>query len=111
MSAAVALERRESLTAIRLLLQILLLSFLLLRLLLQLGKSRAVKGAIANATMFQRSAVEARAVVVETLADDFTTANDNTAMTVVQRRLGGLLEAKVEVVVGLHLAVSLWWKS
>lgn len=56
--------------------------------------------------MLERTAIEARAVVVVALPDDFPTADDNAAMAVVQRRLGGLLKAERQVVVGLHVAVS-----
>lgn len=56
--------------------------------------------------MLQRSAVEARAVVIETLPDDFAATNDNAAMAVMQRRLGGLLQTQGQVIIGLHVVVS-----
>lgn len=100
-SAAIALEGNED--ALRLLLLLLRLSLLLLQLLFQLGDCSTVQRTAHDAAMLERSTVEARAIVVVALADDFTAAHDDAAMAIVQRGLGGLLEAKREVVVGLHV--------
>ena len=45
------------------------------------------------------AAVEAGAVVVVALAEDFAAADDDAAVAVVERRVGGLLEAEGEVIV------------
>jgi hypothetical protein len=63
--------------------------------------------------MLECAAIETRAVVVVALADNLATAHNDTTVAIVQRRFGGLLEAKREVVVRLHVAVSfglfVWW--
>ena len=46
------------------------------------------------------AAIEARTVVVVALAQDLAAAHDDAAVAVVQRGLGGLLEAEGEVGVG-----------
>lgn len=51
--------------------------------------------------MLRRTAVKASPQVVEPLADDLATANNNTSVAVVDWREGGLLTAKGQVVVGL----------
>lgn len=48
----------------------------------------------------ERTAVEARSVVVVALADDFAAADDDAAVAVVEGGFAGLLEAKGEVGVG-----------
>jgi len=69
--------------------------------LLQLRDSEAMSGTGRRQTTgLERTPVEAGAVVVVALADDFAAANDDTAMTVVERRLGGLLETHGEVRIG-----------
>lgn len=65
-----------------------------------------------DAAVLESAPIEARAVVIVALTDDFTAAHDDGTMAIVERRLGGLLDAQVEVCVGLH-GVSLgwrWWK-
>lgn len=81
-----------------------LLAFLQLS--LHLGESSAIEGATCDTAMLECAAVETRAVVVVALSDDLATAHDDTAVAIVQRRFGGLLEAKREVVVRLHFVVS-----
>lgn len=83
-----------------------LVLFALLQLGLHLGEGSAIEGTACDTAMLECAAIETRAVVVVALTDDLTTAHDDTAVTIVQRRLGGLLEAKREIVVRLHVAVS-----
>lgn len=52
--------------------------------------------------MLENSAVKAGTVIVVTLANHLAAANNDTAMTVVEGRFGGLLEAKREIIVRLH---------
>ena len=78
----------------------------LLQLGLHLGEGSSIEGTACNAAMLECAAIETRAVVVVALADDLATAHDDTAVAIVQRRISGLLEAKREVVVRLHVAVS-----
>lgn len=78
----------------------------LLELGLHLGESSAIEGTASDTAMLECAAIETRAVVVVALTDDLTTAHDDTAVAIVQRRLSGLLEAKREIVVRLHVAVS-----
>ena len=78
----------------------------LLQLGLHLSEGSTVEGTACDTAMLECAAIETRAVVVVALTDDLATAHDDTAVAVVQRRLGGLLEAKREVVVRLHVAVS-----
>ena len=85
---------------------VLLLLLALLQLGLHLGESSAVQGTACDTAMLECTSIETRAVVVVALADDLTAAHNDAAVTVVQRRLGGLLEAKREVVVRLHFVVS-----
>lgn len=85
------------------LLLIRLLLLLLLQLGLQLGHGLAIKPATGNAPMLQSTAVEAWAVVIEALANDLAAADNNCTMAVVERRLGSLLEAEIQIVVRLHL--------
>ena len=73
----------------------------LLQLGLHLGQGSAIEGTTCDTAMLECAAIETRTVVVVALADDLATAHDDTAVAVVQRRLGGLLEAKREVVVRL----------
>lgn len=93
--------------------RLLLLSFrleLVLLALLQLGlhihQSGTLEGAACDTTVLECAAIETRAVVVVALADDLTTAHDDTAVAVVQRRFCSLLEAKRQVIVRLHFAVG-----
>ena len=78
----------------------------LLQLGLHLGEGSAIEGTTCDTAMLECAAIETRAVVVVALTDDLATAHDDTAVTVVQRRLGGLLEAKREILILLHVAVS-----
>ena len=41
-------------------------------------------------------------MIIVALTDDFTTTDNDGSMPVAQRRLSGLLEAEVEVIVSLH---------
>lgn len=75
---------------------------LLLQLLLQLLHSLAVQGAAGNAAVLESAAIEAGAVVIVTVTNDFSTSNDDRAVAVMEWRLRGLLEAESEVVVRLH---------
>ena len=56
--------------------------------------------------MLESPAIEPGAIVIIALSNNLATTNDDTAVTIVQWRLGGLLEAKSQIVVGLHFAVS-----
>ena len=97
------LERNESARVLLILLLLRLITFLLaLQLLLQLSHSSSIVAAVGDAAILQTTAVKAWTVVIITLPDDLATAYDDSAMAVVQRRLRGLLEAKRQVVVGLH---------
>lgn len=55
-----------------------------------------------NAAMLQGTSIETGPVVIEAVSDDLAAAHNDRAMAVVERRLVGLLNAQVEVVVGLH---------
>ena len=104
------LEREKRLRGIWLNRLLVLLLFrlilLLLQLLLQIGNIRSIEGTVSNAAMLESAAIEASSVVVVSFSDDLATADNDTAVTVVERRLGGLLEAKSQIVIGLHFAVS-----
>ena len=110
MAAACTLEGQKRLGGVLLNSLLVLLLFrlilLLLQLLLQVGDRRPIEGAVSNPAMLEGAAIEARAIVVESLANDLAATNDDTAVTVVQRRLGGLLEAESQIVIGLHFDVS-----
>lgn len=102
-----AFEWREgALRTVLLLRSMLRLILLLLQLLLQVGDSWTIHGTVGNTAMLERAAVEARAVVIVALSDNLATTDNNAAMTVVQRRLRSLLEAEGQIVVGLHVDVS-----
>ena len=58
--------------------------------------------------MFESSAVETWTVVIVPLTDDLSSADNNTAMAVVERRLGSLLEGKSEIHIRLHLEFGIW---
>lgn len=73
---------------------------------LHLGEGSAAQGSACDTTMLECAAIEARTVVIVALTDDLATTHDDTAVAVVERRFGGLLEAKREVVVRLHFVVS-----
>ena len=79
----------------------------LLQLGLHLGESSSVEGTSCDTAMLECAAIETRTIVVVALTDDLATAHNDTAVAIVQRRLGGLLETKREVVVRLHFVVSL----
>ena len=92
-AAASAFERRVGIGTVRL--RILRsLRVLLLQFRLQIDKRRTVQSALSNTAMLEGAAIEAGTVVIEALADDFAAADDDAAMAVVERRLGGLLEAE-----------------
>lgn len=78
----------------------------LLQLGLHFGEGSAIEGTACDTAMLECAAIETRTVVVVALTDDLATAHDDTAVAIVQRRLGGLLEAKREIIVCLHVAVS-----
>lgn len=85
------------------LLLIWLLLLLFLQLGLQLGHCLAIEATTGNAAMLQSTAVEAWTVVVEALTNDLAAADDDCTMAIVERRLGSLLEAEIQIVVRLHL--------
>ena len=78
----------------------------LLQLFLQIGNSLTIKCALGNVAMLQRRTLETVAVVIVAFTDDLAAAHNDAAMAVVEWGLGGLLEAKGEVVFSLHFAVS-----
>jgi len=100
LAAATSFERCERLRTGAMLLPVLFLPLLLLQLLLKIGNGRTIQGTLRNAAMLQCSAIEARTVVIETLSDDFASADDDAAMAIVKRGLRSLLEALSEVAVG-----------
>ena len=103
-TAARAFEWDERLRDVLLLgLLLFRLILLLLQLLLQIHDRRPVKYSIRNAAMREGTAIEARTMIVVALSDYLATTNNDAAMTIVQRRLGGLLEAKSQIVVRLHV--------
>ncbi len=107
-SAAGAFEWDEWLHRIRLLLLLELeLLLLLLQLLLQLADCGPIEGTLGDAAMLQSSAIEAWAIVIMALPDDFAAADNDAPVTVVQRRLVGLLQAEREILIRLHFAISL----
>lgn len=87
---------------------LLLILILLLELRLQLFNSFAIEGAVGDAAVLQGTSVEPRAVVVVAMPNDLAAAHNNGAMAIVERRLGGLLHAQVQVVVGLHFGYWVW---
>ena len=89
---------------LRLLRRLLRLVLLFLQLLLQTGNRRSIECTPGDAAMLESSTVEAWFVVIVALADDLPAVHDDTAMLVVQRRLGGLLEAERQVSVSLHFS-------
>lgn len=92
--------------ALLLVLLIVLLTFLLaLELLLQLGCSPIV-GPTGNTTSLQGTTVEAWTIVIMATSDDFAAAYDNGTMAVVKGRLGSLLQAQRQVVVGVKSTVE-----
>lgn len=80
-----------------LVLRLILLS--LLQLLLQVRYGGAVEGAVGDAAVLEGATVETWAVVIVALTDNLAATNDDAAMAVVERGLGGLLKAKSEVLV------------
>jgi len=52
------------------------------------------------------SAIVARAVVVEALPDNLAALDNDAAVAMMQRRLRGLLEAEIHVLVDLHCGKS-----
>lgn len=84
-------------------LYVLLLLVLFLQLVLQLLDGVAIEGALGDLAVLQTASIEAGLVVVVAVADDLAAANDDGAMAVVERRLGSLLEAERQIIVGLHV--------
>lgn len=78
----------------------------LLQLGLHFGEDSAIEGTACDTTVLECAAIKTRAVVVVALTNDLATAHDDAAVAVVQRRLSGLLEAKREIIVRLHVADS-----
>lgn len=85
-----------------LVLRLILLS--LLQLLFPVRYGGAVEGAVGDAAVLEGATVETWAVVIVALTDNLAATNDDAAMAVVERGLGGLLKAKSEVLVRLHCA-------
>jgi len=54
------------------------------------------------------ASIKTWAIIVEALANDFATLDDNTAVTVMQGGKGSLLEAKVQVLIVLHIGDVSW---
>jgi len=100
-AATGAFERHEVLRR-TLTLLLLRLVLLLLKLLLQAGYGWSVEGALRDTAILQSAAIVTCAVVIVALANDLAAAHDDSAVAVVERRFGSLLEAQSEVVVGLH---------
>ena len=82
--------------------------FLLLlpQLFLEFCDGLAIRGSASDTAIFECAAIEARAIVVIALANNFATTNNHAAMAVVQRGLGCLLKTKSQIVVGLHFVVG-----
>lgn len=59
-------------------------------------------------TCLEGAAVIAGPVVIETVADDFAALDNDAAVAVKERRLGGLLEAEIQIVVVLHFEDARW---
>lgn len=76
---------------------------------LRLGRVRVVvdreRGLGQRARLQHATTVVADAVVVEALADDFAALYDDGTMAVVQRGAVGLLDAEIEIQIGLHCFV------
>lgn len=60
-----------------------------------------------KAARLEGATVVSWAVVVEALADDFAAAHDDAAVAKMHGREGGLLEAKIEVAIRLHVGAVL----
>lgn len=80
---------------------------------LGLGRLRFIRadieggGGLGQDTSLQdRSALIAWAVVVEALADDLATLDDDTAMSVTERGQSSLLQTEVHVLIGLHCCLA-----
>ena len=56
--------------------------------------------------MIKGTAVEARAIIIIALTNNPAATNNYAAMAVMERGLGRLLKAKIQIVVGLHFDVS-----
>lgn len=74
---------------------------------LVLGRVRLVRLDVGHslwqdAGLQDAAAVISRATIVEALADDLASLDDNAAMAVMEGGLGSLLEAKIQVLVSLH---------
>ena len=98
MAAASAFERDEHV------LRLLRLVLLLLQFLFQTGDRWSIESALGNAAMLESSTVEAWLVVIVALADNLPAVYDDTAVFIVQRGLGSLLEAERQISVSLHFA-------
>lgn len=100
---ATAAIARESLDGLKLGLGLGRVSILMT--LVWLGPATVVKGEDSfgqGAGLEDAAAVIAGAIVIEALADDLATLDDDTTVAVVQGREVGLLDAEVEVRIGLH---------
>lgn len=74
---------------------------------LVLGRVRLVRLDVGHslghyAALQDAAAVVSRAAIVEALADDLASLDDNAAMAVVEGGLGSLVKAKIQVLVSLH---------
>lgn len=93
---------------LRLLLLLVLLSLALLELHLHVDQGRTIERAVCDTAMLESAAIVSRAVVVVALANDLTTANDDTSMAIVEWRFRCLLKAEREVIVRFHFDVRRW---
>lgn len=107
-AAAAHLLKRHEFLSLSLLLLLVLLSLALLELHLHIGQGRTVEGAVCDTAVLESAAIVPRAVVVVALANDLTTANDDTSMAVVKWRFRCLLKAEREVIVRFHFVVCRW---
>lgn len=80
---------------------------------LRLGRLRFIRvdieggGGLGQDTGLQDgSTLITRAVVVEALADDLATLDDDATMSVVERRQGSLLQTEIHILVGLHCCLA-----
>lgn len=89
-----------------LLLRMVLLIFVLLlqsfHLHLQGGNSFAVQASLCDAAMLERTAIEAGLVAIVARTNHLSTTHDNSAVTIMEGRLGSLLKAQSQIIVRLH---------
>lgn len=69
---------------------------------LQFSNGWSIQATRGNAAVLQSAAVEAWAVIIETLTDYLATADDDTAVAVMEGRQSSLLDTEREIIVGLH---------